>query len=70
MEQIRRTKVLSDRAAAALRRIPGAKRIAMMEELIQSCRDALALMIQQSNPTWSEEQVRREVAQRVARLNQ
>jgi hypothetical protein len=69
-EQIRRTKLLSDQAATVLRRMPGAKRLAMMGELVESCRDAMVLMVRLAHPEWSDEQTRREVARRIMQLNQ
>ena len=69
MERVRvieRIEVISDDEAAVLRRLPGARRVAMLDELVEFGRGLMLARLRETHPEWSEEQRRAEVARRVA----
>lgn len=70
LERIHRIEIISDEQAAILRRIPGARRVAMMDALCDFGRELMFARLRATHPTWTDEQRATEVARRVARASE
>lgn len=65
-ERINRIELIGDDEAAILRRIPGARRVAMLDQLFEFGRDLMLARLREVHPDWSDQEQRREVARRIA----
>jgi len=68
--RIRRIELLGDDEAAVLRRIPGARRVAMLDQLSEFGRDLMLSRLRDVYPDWTDDQRRREVARRISCASQ
>ena len=69
-QKIGRMELIGDDQAAILRRIPGARRVAMLDQLCEFGRDLMLSRLREVHPDWTDDQRRREVARRIARASQ
>jgi Rv0078B-related antitoxin len=63
---IARIEILDDAMVAVLRQKSEAERLAMTSELFRSAQQLLRAAVRGAQPAWSEEEVEREVARRIA----
>lgn len=64
--RIAHIEVIDDESAAVLRKIPGSKRLAMVDELIAFGRNLMRSRMRELHPDWDEGKIAREVARRIA----
>ena len=64
--RIAEIEVIDDESAAVLRKLPGSKRLAMVDELVAFGRNLMRSRMRQLHPEWDELMIARAVARNIA----
>ena len=67
---IERVEILGHDEAAVLRRLSGARRIAMLDELVEFGRGLMLARLRETHPDWTDDERRAELARRIARATE
>ncbi len=70
LQRIQQIEVISDEEAAILRRLPGSRRVAMLDEMVEFGRQLMLSRLRETHPDWTDEERRRELARRIARATE